>query len=899
MRDPVARYLEFSRSQAGIVVLLFLSAGSLALPALAQSPGAFTATGRLITPRSLHTSTLLNDGKVLIAGGDSAYYFSRTEASAEIYDPATGTFAPAGSLTTARSGHTATLLPNGKVLITGGGPTLIGTGPFSLSSAELYDPSTGKFTSTGNMTVERSQHNATLLKNGKVLITGGYRLVGYPAGLSFPASAEVYDPATGTFAPASGMSGSFCDTATLLADGRVLVTKRDPDQDRVSHAEIYDPSTGAFVPTGDMVTGHSNPTATLLANGKVLIAGGDIGDLDGSSVSAELYDPVSGTFAATGNLTTGRAKHAAVLLPDGTVLLAGGHGYIPVSNDGYDNLASAEIYSPSTGVFTAVGSMITGRDTFNATLLNNGKVLITGGNEYYLPWAAGARDFRYPEVPVAELYTPQLIAPPPSGTTTATQTPGTFTAAGFMTTPRAGHSATLLMDGRVLIVGGDQTGTAELYDPAAGTFTPTGNGTTGHGGAAALLPDGRVLIAAASKYELYDPYTGGFTPGGSVIAGQGGPTAISLSNGKVLFTGGDNGYTDPCTTAIPADPALYDPSTGLFSLAGPYDTTGFPTDSCSGGTSGLAYTAAALLDDGTVLITSEPAAEVYDPVANTFHVTGGMVAIDEGGFLGRPTQIDGRTATLMTNGKVLAAGGDPAYVDTSDFPLSRAEVYDPSTGTFASTGSMRTARESHSATLLPDGTVLITGGRLDNWYDAAPLAELYDPRTDVFVTAAAMNGGRSSHQATLLNDGRVLITGGLFTGPYSVYEGRIHSSAEIYNPAILTPAPALLSLSGDGQGQGAIQHAGTTRIASASDPAVAGEYLSIYLTGLANGSAIPPKVSIGGHFAGISFFGTVPGYTGLNVINVLMPGGVAAGGAVSVRLMYIGQTSNEVTIGVR
>jgi hypothetical protein len=778
------------------------------------------------------------------------------------------------------------LLPNGKVLIAGGGPTLIGAGPYSHASAELYDPATGKFTVTGSMIAARSQHNATLLKNCKVLITGGYHLDN-AYNLTYPSGAELYDPATGTFAPA-GTSGAFCDTATLLSDGRVLITRRDPVQDRVSHAEIFDPSTGAFVPTADMAAGHTAPSATLLTNGKVLIAGGDIGDIDGASAVAELYDPVTGTFTPTGNLITGREKHAAVILPDGTVFLAGGHGVVPVPG-GYDNLADAEIYNPSTGMFSAAGTMLTGRDALNATLLHSGQVLITGGNEYYLPWAAGPRDFVHPEVSVAELFTPPAMAP--GNSTNPVQTLGTFTAAGFMTTPRSGHTATLLLDGRVLIVGGYQTGTAELYDPATGSFTATGNGTTGHGGSnAVLLPDGRVLIAGGIKSELYDPSTGSFTPAGALFNNnQRGFASTLLTNGKVLFTGGGNGSSDLCITAVPE---LYDPLTGLFSLAGPYDTTGAPL--CLGGTDAPAT----LLSDGKVLILSEPATELYDPDTNTFRLTGTMVAIDEGGYLGQPDQIFGRTATLMTNGKVLAVGGETEYGNTSYDPLSRAELYEPSAGKFTAAESMHFARESHTATLLPDGSVLITGGRTDPWYDAPPLAELYDPSAGTF-SPINMKAGRFSHQATLLKDGRVLITGGLFTGPYSVYSGRVHASAELFTPAVLVPAPALLSLSGDGRGQGAIQHAGTDRIASASDPAVAGEYLAIYLTGLADGSVIPPQVTIGGRMAEVSFFGRTPGYVGLYQVNVRVPSGVVPGGAVPVRLLYIGRSSNEVTIGVQ
>jgi hypothetical protein len=491
-----------------------------------------------------------------------------------------------------------------------------------------------------------------------------------------------------------------------------------------------------------------------------------------------------------------------------------------------------------------------------------------------------------------------------SGASGYAQSAGTFTATGNMTTARSGHTATLLQDGRVLIAGGGSA-TVELYDPSTETFTATGAKTASKNvGSATLLPDGRVLLIEATALfdshagiflvdtrnaELYDPSTGTITATGSMIEGQSGYTPTLLTNGKVLISGGSRGESNCC--AIAANPELYDPSTRMFSPAGLYADTGAPSiDATYGaGTSGLAFTPATLLPNGRVLISSESAAELYDPTSNAFSLTASMTAVNDYGA--QPTNLHGRGAALLPNGKVLVTGGDLGYYDTGYGPISTSELYDSLAGTFIATGNMTVARFGHTATLLPDGTVFITGG--DGNYEPTHVAELYSPGTRAFFVAGNMEFGRVGHQATLLEDGRVLITGGA-----SYMGGGLPelASAELYTPPVLVSPPVLL---GDGKGQGAILHAGTPQVVSSENRAVVGEALEIYCTGLADGSVIPPQVAIGGQMAEVLFFGSAPGFVGLNQVNVRVPSGVASGPAVPVRLTYIGRPSNAVTIGVQ
>jgi hypothetical protein len=625
-------------------------------------PG-WSSTGSMASSRYAHSATLLPSGKVLVAGGHSG---NTRLASAEVYDPGTGTWASTGSLASARYLHTATLLPSGKVLVAGGhsGNTL-------LASSEVYDPGTGTWTSTGSLASTRYHHTATLLPSGKVLVAGGYSGNGVLSG------AEVYDPGTGTWASTGSMASTrYHHTATLLPSGKVLVTGGYSGDTALASSEVYDPGTGMWASIGSMASARYYHAATLLPSGKVLVAGG----ASSNSIlsGAEVYDPGTGIWASTGSMASARRYHTATLLPSGKVFVVGGLS----SNSA--SLASAEVYDPGTGIWASTGSMASARYHHTATLLPSGKVLVVGGLSSNSASLASA-----------EVYDP--------GT-------GTWASTGSMASARYVHTATLLPSGKVLVVGGwfdsSMLTSVEVYDPGTGTWASTGPmASARYHHTATLLPSGKVLVvgglssnsASLASAEVYDPGTGTWASTGSMASARRYHTATLLPSGKVLVVGG---WSD---------------SSMLTSV------------------------------------------EVYDPGTGTWASTGSMAS-------------DRRhhTATLLPSGRVLVTGGHSGRSGT----VASAEVYEPGTGTWASTGSMATTRVDHKATLLPSGKVLVAGGYITSNSNTLASAELYEDTGALDAWRPMLQALASLRPGTTIN-----VTGTGFRGVSEASSGDTRSSA--------------------------------------------------------------------------------------------------------------------------
>jgi N-acetylneuraminic acid mutarotase len=645
-----------------------------------SATGKWTKTGSMGGPRYMHTATLLVDGRVLVAGGIGTQQGVSLD-TAEIYDPTSGKWTGAAEMSTAREGHAASLLSDGDVLVTGGDAAIL-TG--SQGSTEVYDPSRNVWTVVGRMTSSRFFHTQSTLGDGTVIVAGGAYGDGdaynsFPSTDRFDPASEIWE-ATGAMMVIRGgnptITGRSFHTATTLSDGSVLVAggtgyEHEASSMRVlATAELYDPSTGTWTLTPDMHVGRVEHAAVALRDGRAMVIGGST--TGPATATAEIFTPGArraGTFpmvrypraprssghsfapliyrresvspsfhrgfagkigewAPTSSMHFARAGAPATLLPNGNVLVEGCNE--PFTTGG----TSAEIFDPATGKWSVTGSMRYPRCGHRAILLPNGTVLVIGG-------FGGTKRAQWWST--AEVYDPQT---------------GRWTVIGQMNSVRTSTGLAALPSGKFLAIAGAAQGTiprdsADIFDPVANTFTETPSlNVSRYGFETATLQDGRVLVVAGIGQdsqptitcELYDPVANVWTLTGSINEGP--SDVVTLDDGDVLATDEIN----------PPTAQLFDPSTGAWSATGAMHFSRI-ADS------------ATLLEDGRVLVAGGEGpnslilqSEIYDPA--TQHWT-----LDADLNTARWVQ----SSVRLADGRVLVAGG----LTQSFVPITSAEIYTP------------------------------------------------------------------------------------------------------------------------------------------------------------------------------------------------------------------------------
>lgn len=378
-----SRFTKFFYSTIVLVIMLVLA---MNLSVFAAS-GAWTFTGNLHSSRDGHTATLLPNGTVLVAGGELN---NVALDSSEVYSQSTGLWSTVGNLNVARVNASAILLANGTVLVMGG--CVANCQTTTTATAEIYNSTSRTWTETGKMLTGRAYFGAVMLPGGKILAVGGCTTFNVNGCGNVTARAEIYDPTTDRWSATGSMSVARGElTLTMLPNGNVLAAGGvTAAGDPLASAELYNPVTGRWTLTGKMNVPRDEHTAVLLASGNVLVMGGE--DINGiSTARTELYNHTTGKWTLTGNLNTGRIEHTSTLLMNGNVLVSGG---MNVTINGSTVLASAEIYNPGTGVWIRTGILHNARTGHTATLLHSGMVLDASGS--------GATE----DLITAELYTP-------------------------------------------------------------------------------------------------------------------------------------------------------------------------------------------------------------------------------------------------------------------------------------------------------------------------------------------------------------------------------------------------------------------------------------------------------------------------------------------------------------
>jgi N-acetylneuraminic acid mutarotase len=701
---------------------------------LAVSEDVFLLDPRDPTPRSLHTATTLNDGTVLVVGGDAGVpdygtlvpkpgSQSRILSNTELFNPETRTWARLADSLVPRMGHSATMLDDGRVLAVGGAIS-----PVAVSTVtDIYDAVTRSWTSADPLTQARAFHTATLLADGRVLVVGGADTN------TALASAEIYDPQNGTWTIAASMSvGRVLHSATRMQDGRVLVAGgRNDSGGLLASAEIYDPASNAWQPAAAMPASRNAVGAVLLPSGDILVLGSS------SLLYKVATDTWSPSVADPRKPLQGATATTAILLPDGRVLAAGSFFH--------RNSYELSLYDPIKREWSSLAVRQGSYST--ATALRDGTILELGGiglaTEFVIPQ-------NFQSLARANLFNPAL---------------GSSTTLGSGAHSGADAAIARLSDGRLLATGGDTsriatalraTATSHVFDPNSNQWNATASMSTARTAhTATTLPANQVLVAGGNNSllgvfataERYDAGANSWTPAGSMSTPRYRHTATALNDGRVLVAGGSDRNSSCSCTTFQSSVDIYAPVTNSWTAAASLQTARFDHTATRLGdgrilvVGGFGGTPDALNPGGSALAS----AEIYDPGTGTWSAAASMSAARTG-----------HTATILNTGRVLIAGGT-----SGAGTLSSAEIYDPVTNTWSAAAPMNFARQNHKALSLPDTRILVVGGLSSstNAVFGVESGEVYDPVTNSW-TATLRAVPRQRFSAELLPNGRVLIVGG-------------------------------------------------------------------------------------------------------------------------------------------
>lgn len=713
-------------------------------------------------PPAGHSATLLADGRVLVTISTEAQLTNQ----AEIFDPATDRWTQTSIQRD--GGVAATLLADGRVLLTGADCDRYGP--------QIYDPRTDTVSTAAAMPVPNGGgYAAVLLRSGKVLVAGGY---GGPRDVNLqPRSvAQLYDPATNRWTLAAPpLSLRVNPQSVLLADGRVLVAGGSVSAGGplpfLTSVEIYDPAADSWLPAGEIsANGYQSSALAALGNGTALAAGG--GDNGRPTTSAEVFEPSTRTWLTTGSLVQPRSGATAIGFADGSALVVGGQGISGAP------LTNAERFDPGSGTWTVMPGVLkaSGLDE-SAILLKDGRVFVVAWPDFVAgQWLAADAQVFDPKAAISSASPSQS----PDAVGAWTSMPdvagpfGNYSAYGGGFTSTA--TATALPDGRLVIVGTGPTSefhaatptstvVAAIYEPASGRsrLVASPESIVAVGSTATLLRSGKLLVVGEGA-TLYDPASDSWSPAGSVLVKRWGHFATLLADGRVLVAGGLSAPQANGADQYLASAEIYDPTFNRWSPA-----ADMPVALGDQGNTGT------LLRDGRVLIVGGGSWALYDPKSDRWSYA---LAFSS------PPNVP-HTETLLQSGKVLVLGGCAERASFGCTRFAKPQLFDPATNGWSPAAPMPRDREGFSATLLRNGLVLVTGGFGPFWVVSA--ADLYDPSADRWSTTADMQVARAGPIAVLLKSGSVLVMGGSFLGNMR--------SVELYTPPGVDQAPTPASSS--------------------------------------------------------------------------------------------------------